>query len=99
MLNALWLDTRSTEASKLRRSLGSTCLCILRATDRDGGRADLEHSAESRSPSRTAARSRPREMMLSVPVAHRRGAVWQYAAELLNEAAAARDTVPNAEAQ
>jgi hypothetical protein len=38
-------------------------------------------------------------MMLSVPVAHRRGAVWQYAAELLNEAAADRDTVLNAEAQ
>jgi hypothetical protein len=40
-----------------------------------------------------------RELMLSLPPIHRRGAVWQYAAELLNEAAADKDSVPDAEAQ
>ena len=40
-----------------------------------------------------------REMMLSVPPLHRRGAIWQYAAKLLEEAAADKDSVPDAEAQ
>jgi hypothetical protein len=38
-------------------------------------------------------------MMLSLPPLHRRWDVWRYAAELLNEAAADKDTVPDAEAQ
>ncbi len=40
-----------------------------------------------------------REMLLSLPPVHRRGAVWQYAAELLNEAAADKDSMPDAETQ
>jgi hypothetical protein len=34
-----------------------------------------------------------RELMLSLPPIHRRGAAWRYAAELLNEAAAEKDSV------
>jgi hypothetical protein len=39
-----------------------------------------------------------REMMLSIPPLHRRGDVWRFAAELLNEAAADKDTLPDSEA-
>jgi hypothetical protein len=38
-----------------------------------------------------------REMMLSVPPYHRQGAVWRYAAELLDEAAADRASVVEVE--
>jgi hypothetical protein len=38
-----------------------------------------------------------REMMLSLPPIHRRGAVWQYAGELLAEGA--DDSLADAEAQ
>jgi hypothetical protein len=40
-----------------------------------------------------------REMMLSLPPLHRRGTVWRYAAELLNEAAADKASVPHADAE
>ena len=38
-------------------------------------------------------------MMLSLPPLHRRGPVWRFAAEVLNEAAADRASVPDAEAK
>jgi hypothetical protein len=47
----------------------------------------------------TATLGDAREMMLSVPPLHRREAVWQSAADLVNEAAAFQDLVPDAEAQ
>jgi hypothetical protein len=40
-----------------------------------------------------------REMMLSVPPLHRRGPVWRYAAEVLNEAAADRASIEDVEDQ
>ena len=40
-----------------------------------------------------------REMMLSLPPIHRRGPVWRYAAEVLNEAAADRASIDDAETQ
>ncbi len=43
--------------------------------------------------------SEARAMMLSLPPIHRRGPVWRFAAELLNEAAADRASVPDAEAK
>jgi hypothetical protein len=46
-----------------------------------------------------ASLSQAREMMLSLPPIHRRAVVWQSAAELLNEAATDRDSVPEAGAQ
>jgi hypothetical protein len=40
-----------------------------------------------------------REMMLSLPIAHRRGNMWRYTADLLNEAAADNSYVPHTEAE
>jgi hypothetical protein len=40
-----------------------------------------------------------REMMLSLPPIHRRGPIWRFAAEVLNEAAADRASVPDSEAK
>jgi hypothetical protein len=40
-----------------------------------------------------------RALMLSLPELHRRKAVWRRAAELLSEAAADRDSLPDAEAK
>jgi hypothetical protein len=40
-----------------------------------------------------------REMMLSLPPIHRRSPVWRFAAEVLNEAAADRTSVSDAEAK
>jgi hypothetical protein len=40
-----------------------------------------------------------REMMLAIPVVRRREAIWQATADLLNEAAAYQDLIPDAEAQ
>jgi hypothetical protein len=40
-----------------------------------------------------------REMMLSLPPIHRRGAVWQYAGELLAEGADDMDSLADAESQ
>jgi hypothetical protein len=40
-----------------------------------------------------------REMMLSLPPIHRRGPVWRFAAEVLNEAATDRTSVSDAEAK
>jgi hypothetical protein len=43
--------------------------------------------------------SQAREMMLSLPMAHRRGDMWRYTAGLLNEAAADKSYVAHTEAQ
>jgi hypothetical protein len=40
-----------------------------------------------------------REMMLSLPIDHRRGNMWRYTADLLNEAAADNSYVPHTEAE
>ena len=40
-----------------------------------------------------------REMMLAIPELHRHEAIWPAAADLLNEAAAFQDLVPDAEDQ
>jgi hypothetical protein len=40
-----------------------------------------------------------REMMLAIPELHRHEAIWRAAADLLNEAAAFQDLVPDAEGQ
>jgi hypothetical protein len=46
-----------------------------------------------------ASLSEGRALMLSLPEIHRREAVWRRAAELLSEAAADRDSLPDADAQ
>jgi hypothetical protein len=38
-------------------------------------------------------------MMLSLPIDHRRGNMWRYTADLLNEAAADNSYVPHTEAE
>jgi hypothetical protein len=43
--------------------------------------------------------SQAREMMLSLPMTHRRGEMWRYTAELLGEAAADNSYVPHTEAE
>jgi hypothetical protein len=40
-----------------------------------------------------------REMLLSLPIAHRRGNMWRYTADLLNKAAADNFYVPHTEAE
>ena len=40
-----------------------------------------------------------RELMLSLPIAHRRGEMWRYTADLLGEAAADNSYVPHTEAE
>jgi hypothetical protein len=40
-----------------------------------------------------------REMLLSLPMIHRRGNMWRYTADLLNEAAADNSHVPHKEAE
>jgi hypothetical protein len=40
-----------------------------------------------------------REMLRSIPVHHRRGVIWRYTAELLNEAAADYTYVPHVDAE
>ena len=37
--------------------------------------------------------------MLSLPIAHRRGEMWRYTADLLSEAAAGNSYVPHTEAE
>jgi hypothetical protein len=43
--------------------------------------------------------SHAREIMLSLPIAHRRGEMWRYTADLLTEAAADNSYVPHIEAE
>jgi len=43
--------------------------------------------------------SQAREMMLSLPMAHRRGDMWGYTADLLGEAAADNSYVPHIDAE
>jgi hypothetical protein len=43
--------------------------------------------------------SQAREMMLSLPMEHRRGNMWRYTADLLNDAAADNSYVPHTEAE
>jgi hypothetical protein len=43
--------------------------------------------------------SQAREIMLSLPIDHRRGEMWRYTADLLGEAAADNSYMPNTEAE
>jgi hypothetical protein len=43
--------------------------------------------------------SQAREIMLSLPIAHRRGEMWRYTADLLGEAASDNSYMPNTEAE
>ena len=43
--------------------------------------------------------SQARELMLSLPIAHRRGDMWRNTARLLNEAAADSSYIPHANAE
>ena len=43
--------------------------------------------------------SEAREMMLSIPIDHRRGDMWRYTADLLNQAAADNAYVPHVDAE